>query len=168
MNAEIKDKIELLKDYGLLPYATAQAFCYVNFKSFLPAYLPVYKKYFTPFKSWKNNTFYHIGDLGSEMQRYMSNSLLKEAGFNGDGSLAIIHVVIAGLSEAQCDQIVGLDISNIAPLKLDYDYAIVETGSMTLSSNNFPLELTPELFEPYGVVVTGHYNNIVLFTLKIL
>jgi hypothetical protein len=168
MNVDIKDKVELLKDYNLLPYATAQAFCYINLNSFLPAYLPMYKKYFAPFKKWKNNTFYYIGDLGSEMQRYMSISVMREAGFGGTNSLAIIHIIVAGLSEVQCDQIVGLDISDIMPLKLDYNYAIVETGEIIVSNNNFPLTLTPKLFEPYGVSVDGHFNNIVIFTLKII
>ena len=81
----------------------------------------------------------------------MSNSVLREAGFDGKNSLAIIHIVIAGLSEAQCDQIVGLDISKFQELKLDYDYGMYEIDSATVGGN---ITLTPELFATYDLNVS--------------
>jgi hypothetical protein len=175
LNGDILNTIEYLKDRGnLLPYATAQGFCYTNLMHFAPNYRPNFKRYFAPFKNWKHNTFYQIADVKTYLRVHMSDSLIKETLGSNAEIIAIVRVLIAGLTERQCDEIAAMDNPEIESLLQSYKVTLIDTSdvaenSVTVRSGigDFKFTFNKDDWDLYDLNMEYPRNNILVFTLNI-
>lgn len=187
MTTNVKNTIEFLKDRNnILPYATAQGFCYTSLMHFAPSYRPNYKRYFFPFRNWKHYTFYQIDDIRPYFQMHMTDSTLRELNLSGtDEIIAIVRVIVAGLTERQCDHLAAMDNTEMESLLQGYKVTILDTfdiedKSVAVRMNGvmgfdighgvrspFSLNFEKADWDMYDLNMEYPQNNLLIFTLNV-
>ena len=150
MGTPLSDALEKLRDYNnIMSYSSAMEFCYVNAPLFVM--LPSYNLHFSPFNSIHNNTYYYIGDYHQYSLEMLADDERKKA-------LAIIYIIIVGLTQAEVDMVLSSKgIKQLSDIGQPYEFNVYPFGEFN--------DLGPRFREAYGYVypleldkLTGLYN----------
>ncbi len=180
MNDKIENIIEYLRDRNnLLPYASALGFCYLNRQYFAPEYRPNFKRYFSPFRDWKHNTFYQIADITPFLKNHFTPTMIHEV--TGDAPMiSIVRIIVAGLTDQECDELTPMDSKEIEPLLHSYNLRMFDTDDVLERENwehkmiktsdvHFDLsDFSKKEWEMFDLNMNYPHNNILIFTLSIL
>lgn len=169
-----------------MPFATAQGFCYTTLMHFADAYRPNFKRYFFPFRDWKHRTFYQIDDIKPYLQTHMTDSTISELKLGTSSALiAIVRVIVAGLSERECDVLAAMDNAEMESLLQSYRVTMLDTDDFESRMSAIPLNgvmgfhigrgvhspfslnFGKSEWELYDLDMEYPHNNILLFTLNI-
>lgn len=180
----MKEKIENLNEYlrdrnNILPYVSALGFCYLNSIYFAPEYHPNFKRYFFPFRKWKHNTFYQISDLAPFLKGHFTPTMMSD--LTGDKPhISIIRIIVAGLTDAECDELTPMDSKEMEPLRHSYNLRMFDTDDVLNSENSrvnntklsgvqFDLsDFSTKDWDMYSLNMAYPHNNILIFSLSIL
>lgn len=178
MSDNVENIIEYLRDRNnLLPYASALGFCYLNRQHFAPEYRPNFKRYFFPFRNWKRNTFYQIADITPFLKQHFTPTMIHEV--TGDAPLiSIVRIVVAGLTDRECDELTPMDSKEMEPLLHSYSLRMFDTDDVLnnvvgkrirLSDAQFDLnDFSAKEWEMFDLNMQYPRNNILIFKLSIL
>ena len=180
MNEKIENINEYLRDRNnLLPYASALGFSYINSQYFAPEYRPNFKRYFFPFRNWKHNTFYKIAEMTPFLKTHFTPTMFHEV--TGDvPMISIVRIIIAGLTDKECDELTPMDSKEIEPLLHTYSLKMFDADDVLSRENSrdkfiktsdvqFDLvNFSTKEWELFDLNMKYPHNNILIFTLSIL